>query len=337
MSSPSISRLGSRCTSPVQSSNQPSKEFPANDDIQKQLHILSEKTPLIRPQKDLIRPQKDLIKPQKDLIKPQKDAKFPFCATSVSQFFKWNVGKQRAAEWQRALKIRNQLQQACNSNKITTKEVMIWCRRNGCTPQSDLNLDACYCKVCGRLLDDDKCVDNVKLGICPGKQCSELSASSSTLSPALELLAHVEERDRVLESNQNPEDEDIEVDIDGLPVSKRTTYIPSNQQTSLLTTPLTLEQQWVKDVCNEIGVGVRPEILEGVEVNSVDSMLLSVTKQFMKELIHTAVALSNDTKSSLDCKLLVPKHFNQAIKHMPHCDFLTNSYFGVDETKQQSE
>lgn len=278
--------------------------------MEQQLHILAEKIPLIHPKKDPI---------------------FSFRAPSVGQYFEWPIGKQRASEWQRALKIRNQLRTTCNSSTMTTKEVMIWCRCNGYTPQRDLVVSAnsCYCKICGRLQGEEGS-ETVKLGFCPGKGCLESASFSSTLSSALDLLTQIEEQDKRLESNQNADDEDVEVDVVNITASKHAMPSPSNKQESLLTIPLTQEQQWVRDVCNEVGVCLRPETLERIEVNTVESMLFSAAKQFMKQVMHAAVAVSNDSKSSLDCKLLVPRHVNQAIQNIPQCDFLTNAYMGVD-------
>jgi len=289
------------------------KVFHVDDNLDQQLHILADKIPLIH---------------------SKKDPNFSFCAASISQYFEWPIGKQRASEWQRALKIRNEVRKACYSTNITTKEVMIWCRRNGYTPHGNLMMGADFnhCKVCGRLLELEETSEPAKPGICPGKVCLELK--SCTLSSALEFLTQVEDKDKLIEDCQNFDEEDVEVDVIGIPVSKQTLQIQSNQQASVLSIPLTVEQLWIRDVCNEIGVSLRPEILDGVEVNAVECMLFSAAKQFIRQLMHTAVALSNDTSSSLDCKLLVPNHVNQAILNIPQCDFLTNAYLGVDNEKR---
>ena len=302
LSSPSVSRTGSGCNSPVHFS----KGSFTDAALQKQLHFFADRIPL---------------------ISSQKDVYHAFCATSVDQFFSWNVGKRRASEWQHALKIRNKIRSALNSSKITTKEVMIWCRRHGYTPQSNLvtEQNVSYCKVCGRLLDNEKLTAPSKSNLC---HCSASTTNSSTLSPALDLLKQVEAKGAQFEIRDS-DIEDVEVDVVNLPNSRPAKY-PSSNQKHILTTQMTPEEHWVRDVCNEIGVGLRPEVIEGVEVNSVESALFSASKQFMKQLMHTAVALSSDSKSSLDAKLLVPGHISEAIGRLPHFDFLSNAYFGMD-------
>ena len=63
-------------------------------------------------------------------------------ATSLEHFYSWNIGKRRAAEWQRAIAIKDLAREAAKRSKKlkdveewSTKKIMWWCRRHGYTPQ----------------------------------------------------------------------------------------------------------------------------------------------------------------------------------------------------------
>ena len=66
----------------------------------------------------------------------------PFMATSLEHFYSWNIGKRRAAEWHRAIAIKDLAREAAKRSKKlkdveewSTKKIMWWCRRHGYTPQ----------------------------------------------------------------------------------------------------------------------------------------------------------------------------------------------------------
>ncbi|KAG8135783.1 putative YEATS domain-containing protein, partial [Naja naja] len=75
------------------------------------------------------------------LIAERTEDANPFCASSVEQYYTWNIGKRRAAEWQRALTIRKILQEIIEKYPkfhsivpLKTKQVVHWCRFHGYTP-----------------------------------------------------------------------------------------------------------------------------------------------------------------------------------------------------------
>ncbi|KAK2090787.1 YEATS domain-containing protein 2 [Saguinus oedipus] len=64
-----------------------------------------------------------------------------FSAKSVEQYYGWNIGKRRAAEWQRAMTMRKVLQEILEKNPrfhhltpLKTKHIAHWCRCHGYTP-----------------------------------------------------------------------------------------------------------------------------------------------------------------------------------------------------------
>uniref|UniRef100_A0A8C9FAH8 YEATS domain-containing protein n=1 Tax=Pavo cristatus TaxID=9049 RepID=A0A8C9FAH8_PAVCR len=64
-----------------------------------------------------------------------------YCASSVEQYYSWNIGKRRAAEWQRAMTVRKILQEIIEKHPrfhsitpLKTKHVVQWCRCHGYTP-----------------------------------------------------------------------------------------------------------------------------------------------------------------------------------------------------------
>ncbi|XP_078000170.1 YEATS domain-containing protein 2-like [Glandiceps talaboti] len=83
----------------------------------------------------------------------------PFCATTVEQYQAWAIGKQRAAEWQRATRVRKTLHEIVKmSNKWnlsdlwSTKQIVVWCRKHGFTiPDYVFSI----CEVCGDVKSED--------------------------------------------------------------------------------------------------------------------------------------------------------------------------------------
>ena len=80
---------------------------------------------------------------------------FFLTASSLAQFKGWRVGRRRAVEWMRAVAIRRHVQKRLKiSSLLTTRQVLMWCRRNGYTPLDPVVPSGSgFCKFCGCQLE----------------------------------------------------------------------------------------------------------------------------------------------------------------------------------------
>ncbi|XP_031568815.1 YEATS domain-containing protein 2-like [Actinia tenebrosa] len=309
-STPCGSRISSRCASPVLRNTSEILE----DGTEDYLHSFAEKIPLISSKKDVV--------------------KHPFSAKSAEEFLSWNVGKRRAAEWQRAAKIRAQFKKCAQNTDMTTKGVMIWCRRFGYTPQENLVTDEKveYCKICGKIIEQVT-KENLDTGIvfsCTGEKCSKVAQMElSSLTLVEDILKEVEDKEKLFNetSSQKESEEDVDIDVvSSFDTKKPSVSIPNSLGT--ISIPLTPQQQWIKDICNDISISLRPLTIQNVEVNAIESMLLKLAMKFAETLLRKASSLSKKDDASLDPNLIIPFHIYQAIGSLSLCDFMGNAFFG---------
>ncbi|XP_032232605.1 YEATS domain-containing protein 2 [Nematostella vectensis] len=287
-----------------------SPESPVNIKLERQLQHAATCCPLIHADRNVTR--------------------FPYCAASLSQYLSWSLMKRRAAEWQRALHITRHLKSCNISSDLTTKQVMIWCRCYGYTPTPTLpsDQDLLYCCGCG----------TSELGASDGENVEEdskeihLTCHSMRKSPpdthttSVELIESLEARERELSRARTIDEEDEDVDVTSIPISRRLGIC--TQALTTLPTPITVEQLWIKDVCNEIGISLRPVVHHGVEVHAVESALFTLTRRFAEDLMRKALSLSSTSRSTLEPRVLVPGMIYAALRSMECWDFLTNVHTG---------
>lgn len=309
VSTPCGSQINSRCASPVLKNT---SEI-LDDRLEDHLHKFAEKIPLISSKKDVV--------------------SHPFSARTAEEYLSWNVGKRRAAEWQRAAKIRAQLKKCVESPDITIKGVMIWCRRFGYTPQENIvmNEKVEYCKICGKLIEHDTAENlDIRVGSCDGEKCSKVAQKElSSLTPLDEILKEIEEKEKLFNEVQSQKDNEDDADIDVIgSFNTKKPSVSTVSSSGTLSIPLTPQEQWIKDACNDIGISLRPVTIQNVEVNAVEKILLKMSMKFAENLLRKASSLSTTDDSSLDPKLVTPIHIYEAIGALSLHDFLGNSFFG---------
>ncbi|XP_039251521.2 uncharacterized protein LOC120328989 [Styela clava] len=140
------------------------------------------------------------------LIKENRNiTEFPFCAKTESEFLEWNVGKQRASEWQRAVLVHKVLKYIqTKSEKLqkcelpTKRFIMNWCLRHGYSVFTDE-----YEEETDQMEVDSNNEENV-LGNVP-----------STISIAEELIKSLEslKEDNAREDNSKDDEDVIFVDV----------------------------------------------------------------------------------------------------------------------------
>ncbi|KAL1280860.1 hypothetical protein QQF64_015460, partial [Cirrhinus molitorella] len=148
------------------------------------------------------------------LIVPEKNEdSHPFCATSVDQYYSWNIGKRRAAELQRAVAVRrvcaDLLERTPRLQALTpprTKEVLRWCRLRGYTPPDPEP----------QRTEEDS-IEDILTQIDSEPECS------STLTGCEELSQRLEQLQRILKAEPDEEnDEPLDIisvkDIDAAKV-----------------------------------------------------------------------------------------------------------------------
>ena len=293
-SSPVNSLPTSRCSSPDLKSVDAWRKFP--DEIEELLTRLVREHPLTDEERNVV--------------------KHPYCAKSLQQFLAWNIGKRRACEWQRAAAIKRHLLKYLPSCKLSTKEVMTWCRRFGYTPVS-CSEDDSFCKYCG---------GRVKNGGQEAEDtCCCAAASFTSWTPARELLAAAEASERDLPDVPQTisESEDLEIDVVGLEAVQGDSRTREGDSVQCYL-PMTPQQAWVHETCSDLGITLRPLDLEGVRVHAVESLLLAACRRLAQDVLRHSSASAADLATSCAPRLIVPSHVHRALSFLPVCDFLRN-------------
>ena len=320
VTTPFSSRASSRCTSPEPELKEVlCRKY--SDELEKSLQLSVKLHPLIDPARNI--------------------NVYPYCASSVEEFLNWNVGKQRACELQRSLAMKRHILQVLPSCGLTTKEVMIWCRRYGYTPQDELpvNQGNSFCVVCGRPVNTIQENDNgesvsAKQDTFLHEDCLVEEQSLKSLSNCNEFLLAVEAKEQGLPDlpSSNDFEDEIEVDVVGVENVDRS---KPRQSSGTDWIPMTEGQKWVRSVAGEIGVTFQAVNTKGVRSNIVEEMILGGCKKLVDEVIRTGSACAADQLSPFQSKLLVPLHLHKALASLPHCDFLSNSSLGILVEKTQ--
>ncbi|EDV27127.1 uncharacterized protein TRIADDRAFT_54769 [Trichoplax adhaerens] len=242
----------------------------------------------------------------------------PYCAKNCETFFSWNIGKRRAAEWQRAIDMKKFI--GSHSPGLvqlpTTKQITIWCRQHGYTPV-DLNSKrdggiANFCHICGRLLytgNQQEFKENMK--------------TNHVCKTSFDLLAY--DNEAITEINVVDNSEAHE-SID----NKRTVIESENQEVSI--PPLPPELQWIRDTSKEIiGVDFQTVKKGDVETPLSERIIFEACKGFIKHILRKSVAVAaKGSSSSVIDYVLVPSHIHAAIKEIENCDFITKSCLGQE-------
>jgi len=275
----------------------------------------------------------------------------PFTAMSVEEFYKWQVGKQRAAEWMRAKALQDLLidQLSIDENQIipSTRSIVYWCRRNGYTPLDATNSN--HCIVCGCVVDSDE--DNGGLPyhmVCGNKWYIDgdyinKAILNSVTKPfgIYEQLASMEQELLVKEEDQKGDDMDIDVTTVTHTSPTKTackeknalhnfvrptieTQIPNNCK------PSSAALRWVNQEASKVNVILQPILMDGVLAHAPTHMLYAATQKFLTELIqHSLVEECDEDGTSHKERCITPAQVYSAIGKIPTFDFLTNQYLGL--------
>ncbi|XP_069885784.1 YEATS domain-containing protein 2 isoform X2 [Dipodomys merriami] len=244
-----------------------------------------------------------------------------FSAKSVEQYYSWNIGKRRAAEWQRAMTMRKVLQEILEKNPrfnhltpLKTKHIAHWCRCHGYTPPDPESLR-----------NDGDSIEDVLTQIDSEPECPSSFSSANNLCRKLEDLQQFQKRE--------PENEE-EVDILSLsePLKANIKKEQEEKQEEIkFYLPPTLGSEFVGDITQKIGITLQPVALHrNVYASVVEDMILKATEQLVSDILRQALAVGYRAASHNRIpKEITVSNIHQAICSIPFLDFLTNKHMGI--------
>uniref|UniRef100_A0A8I3S3G7 YEATS domain-containing protein 2 n=2 Tax=Canis lupus familiaris TaxID=9615 RepID=A0A8I3S3G7_CANLF len=211
-----------------------------------------------------------------------------FSAKSVEQYYGWNIGKRRAAEWQRAMTMRKVLQEILEKNPrfhhltpLKTKHIAHWCRCHGYTPPDPETLRS-----------DSDSIEDVLTQIDSEPECPSSFSSADNLCRKLEDLQQFQKRE--------PENEE-EVDILNLPEPLKINIKKEQeekQEEMKFYLPPTLGSEFIGDITQKIGITLQPVALyKNVYASVVEDMILKATEQLVNDILRQALAVGYQTAS----------------------------------------
>ncbi|KAH0512593.1 YEATS domain-containing protein 2 [Microtus ochrogaster] len=211
-----------------------------------------------------------------------------FSAKSVEQYYGWNIGKRRAAEWQRAMTVRKVLQEILEKNPrfhhltpLKTNHIAHWCRCHGYTPPDPESLR-----------HDGDSIEDVLTQIDSEPECLSSFSTADDLCRKLEDLQQFQKRE--------PENEE-EVDILSLSEPLKTTIKKEQeekQEEMRFYLPPTPGSGFVGDITQKIGITLQPVALHrNMYASVVEDMILKATEQLVSDILRQALAVGYQTAS----------------------------------------
>uniref|UniRef100_A0A8C9T6K9 YEATS domain-containing protein 2 n=1 Tax=Scleropages formosus TaxID=113540 RepID=A0A8C9T6K9_SCLFO len=257
------------------------------------------------------------------LIFPEKtEDSHPFCASSLEQYYSWNIGKRRAAELQRAQAVKRLVQYVLDTvpslqtlMSPKTREVVQWCRHRGYTPPDPEPQG-----------NEENSIEDILT------QIDNEPEYPSTLQDAEELCQRLEELQALLKTEPEAEDELLDVvgvqETPSRATIKREDQKP-NEELHFFLGP-SPAAQFVRDTAQQIGVSLQHvELEKNVYSPVVEEMILKAMEQFASDILREALARAY-LKSSQNRapKEITAMDIHQAVAGIPACDFLTNRFMG---------
>ncbi|XP_036244473.1 YEATS domain-containing protein 2 isoform X6 [Molothrus ater] len=260
------------------------------------------------------------------LIAEKSEDVSSFCASSVEQYYSWNIGKRRAAEWQRAMTVRKILQEIVEKHPrfhsispLKTKHVVQWCRCHGYTPPDP-----------EALRSDEDSIEDVLTQIDSEPECP------SSYSSGEELCRKLEELQQFLK--QEPEHEE-EVDIlnfsEPLKINIKKEQEEKQEEMKFYMASLPASE-FVRDTAEKIGISFQPaEVQKNVYASVIEDMILKATEQLMSDILRQALAVAYQTAPhNRTPREITVMNIHKAICNIPFLDFLTNKHMKILNEEQ---
>ncbi|XP_063117191.1 YEATS domain-containing protein 2 isoform X3 [Cavia porcellus] len=244
-----------------------------------------------------------------------------FSAKSVEQYYSWNIGKRRAAEWQRAMTMRKVLQEILEKNPrfhhltpLKTKHIAHWCRCHGYTPPDPESLRS-----------EGDSIEDVLTQIDSEPECPSSFSSADNLCRKLEDLQQFQKREP-----ENEEEVDILSLSEPLKINIKKEQEEKQEEMKFYLPP-TPGSEFIGDITQKIGITLQPVALHRhVYASVVEDMILKATEQLVSDILRQALAVGYQTVSHNRIpKEITVSNIHQAICNIPFLDFLTNKHMGV--------
>ena len=183
-----------------------------------------------------------------------------------------------------------------------------------------------FCKFCGHCIGDAASDEAQEAAT---HKCEEQTFNSCT--SASRLFSELEGKESCLPNVPLTctESENLEVDVVGFFPEEGKIKSPEKKPRMLSLCP-TLEQEWIREACSDIGISLKPVDIDGVYTHVVESLLLMATKRFADDIVRRSWAYATDKTASYGCRLVTPSHVHKAVSSLSSYDFLRNSYLGEE-------
>ncbi|XP_053930736.1 LOW QUALITY PROTEIN: YEATS domain-containing protein 2 [Cuculus canorus] len=260
------------------------------------------------------------------LIAEKSEDASSFCAVSVEQYYSWNIGKRRAAEWQRAMTVRKILQEIIEKHPrfhditpLKTKHVVQWCRCHGYTPPDPETLR-----------NNEDSIEDVLTQIDSEPECPSSYSSGEELCRKLEDLQQFLKRE--------PEHEE-EVDIlnfsEPLKINIKKEQEEKQEEMKFYLASLPASE-FVRDAAEKIGISFQPaEVEKNVYASVIEDMILKATEQLMGDILRQALAVAyQTTPHNRTPREITVMNIHKAICNIPFLDFLTNKHMKILNEEQ---
>ncbi|XP_078266844.1 YEATS domain-containing protein 2 isoform X5 [Rhinoraja longicauda] len=265
------------------------------------------------------------------LIMPKKtEDSHPFCAVSLEQYYSWNIGKRRAAEWQRAVAVRKILQEVMEkcprfsrTEVMKTKQIVHWCRQRGYTPP-DPEIAAAAAAA------EEDSMEDILTQIDNEPECP------STYTGASELCQRLMEVEDILKT-ESESDEEVDIistiEPSKVKIKKELEEVDEEVNFYMGTVPAL---EYARDTAQQIGVTIEPLELEShIFAPVIEDMIIKATEQFVSDILRESLGIAyQSTPHNRTPKELSLTNVHQAICNISVCDFLTNKYMGVVTSEQ---
>ncbi|XP_058044302.1 YEATS domain-containing protein 2 isoform X2 [Ahaetulla prasina] len=249
----------------------------------------------------------------------------PFCASSVEQYYTWNIGKRRAAEWQRALTIRKLLQEIIEKYPkfhsivpLKTKQVVHWCRFHGYTPPDP------------EAFRNEDSIEDVLTQIDNEPECS------SSYTTGEELCRKLMELEQLLKQES---DNDEEVDIlnitEPLKINIKKEQEETQEEAKFYLAPQSASE-YVRETAQQVGISFPPvELHKNIYAFIIEDMILKATEQLVSDILREALAIGYQAapRNRIPREITM-MNIHQAICNIPFLDFLTNKHMGILNDEQ---
>ncbi|XP_042676502.1 YEATS domain-containing protein 2 isoform X4 [Centrocercus urophasianus] len=260
------------------------------------------------------------------LIAEKSEDVSSYCAGSVEQYYSWNIGKRRAAEWQRAMTVRKILQEIIEKHPrfhsitpLKTKHVVQWCRCHGYTPPDPETLR-----------NDEDSIEDVLT------QIDSEPEYPSSYSSGEDLCRKLEELQQFLK--QEPEHEE-EVDVlnfsEPLKINIKKEKEEKQEEMKFYLSSLPASE-FVRDTAEKIGISFQPaEVQRNVYASVIEDMILKATEQLMSDILRQALAVAYQTAPhNRTPREITVMNIHKAICNIPFLDFLTNKHMKILNEEQ---